>query len=253
MKTLEDSGEADNTIVIFVSDHGPTFQHGKMTLYDPGVRVPMIMAGPEIQAGVRTDELASSMDLMPTLIDLIEHQSGREMQLPGRPPNRLGYPLDGISLAGVVMGKPGTRGHEFIFGEISNLGPLPHDGMQERSIFDGRWKLIYREKTETNWRQVNADSRVFPKWGNRTYAETVRVKDRFPQQYRVLAEMDPQHLGGQVPKLELYDLQHDPDEMHNLVHQSGCQPIQERLLTRLRRWAVETNDTSIDLKAEANE
>jgi N-sulfoglucosamine sulfohydrolase len=54
-----------------------------------------------------------------------------------------------------------------LFAEISNRGPLPNDGMQERSVFDGGWKLIYREKVETAWRQVNADSRMFQKWGNR--------------------------------------------------------------------------------------
>ena len=45
----------------------------------------------------------------------------------------------------------------------------------------------------------------------------MRVKDQFPEAYRVLAEMDPQSLGGKVPRLELYDLQTDPDEMRNLA------------------------------------
>ncbi len=247
MKALEDSGDAENTIVIYISDHGPTFQHGKMTLYDGGVHVPMIVAGPGIRSGERTDELASSMDLMPTLIDLIERQSGRKMTLPSDGPNRFGYRIDGVSLAGVLAGTAGAKGHELIFGEISDRGPLPNDGMQERSVFDGRWKLIYREKTETGWRQVNADSRLFPTWGNRTYAETVRVKDRFPEQYRVLQEMDPQNLAGQVPSLELYDLQKDPYEMKNLVRQSEYQPIRDRLMASLKKWSSETNDDATSL------
>ena len=40
---------------------------------------------------------------------------------------------------------------------ISHRGPLPNNGLQERAIFDGRWKLLYREKTEPAWRQVNED------------------------------------------------------------------------------------------------
>jgi len=119
--------------------------------------------------------------------------------------------------------------------------------MQERSVCDGRWKLIYRERVETNWRQVNEDLKEAKPWGNRSYAETVRVKAKFPEAFRVLAEMDPQSLGGTVHRFELYDLQADPDEMRNLVDVPARKIELERLSDSLRTWAKDTADTATHL------
>ncbi|MFH1023262.1 MAG: sulfatase/phosphatase domain-containing protein, partial [Planctomycetota bacterium] len=73
--TLEKTKAADSTCVIFISDHGEmAFEHGqhaKMTLYDPAVRVPMIVTGPNVRPGVR-DRLVSLVDIYPTLMDLAE-------------------------------------------------------------------------------------------------------------------------------------------------------------------------------------
>lgn len=250
LKVLEESGQADNTVVIFMSDHGPTFQHGKMTLYDLGLRVPLIIRGLEIAQGAACDELVSELDLLPTILDLCDIDSS------------FGYPIHGKSIVNLLthdglsnspkrsgegLGRRsyGRQLRKFVFAEISNRGPLPNDGMQERCVFDGRWKLIYRENTQTAWRQVNADSRQFKIWGNRTYSETIRLKDQYPKQYQILAEMDPQNLGGEVPTLELYDLQSDPDEMHNLANQPAYQTQQLRLLSALRNWVAETNDSAV--------
>ena len=122
--------------------------------------------------------------------------------------------------------------------------------MQERSVRDDRWKLIYREKVQTNWRQVNADLKDPQPWGNRTYHETIRVKDRFPEAYRVLAEMDPQNLGGTVHRVELYDLQNDPDEMRNLAADPKFRAQGERLLGVLRDWDEETEDPAVSPPAD---
>lgn len=256
IESLQKSGEQDNTIIIYYSDHGPTFQHGKMTLYDLGLRVPLIFAGPGIQTG-STSALASGVDLLPTLIELLERQAGRRMQIPTAPriaiekdsqqeTGRFPYPIHGQSLAEIIHQKPGAAPRECVFAEISNRGPLPNKGIQERSVFDGRWKLIYRENVTRAWRQVNADSRQFKVWGNRTYAETIRLKDKFPKQYQILAEMDPQNLGGKVPVLELYDLRSDPDEMRNLADEPIHRSEQDRLLDALRNWVKSTNDPAVN-------
>ena len=44
LDALASAGQQDQTIVVFMGDHGPSFQHGKMTLYDLGLRVPLIIA-----------------------------------------------------------------------------------------------------------------------------------------------------------------------------------------------------------------
>jgi N-sulfoglucosamine sulfohydrolase len=92
---------------------------------------------------------------------------------------------------------------------------------------------------------VNADSREFKVWGNRTYAETVRLKDQFPRQFQILAEMDPQNLAAAVPALELYDLDADPDEMQNLATATEHRDERERLLDALRNWVRATNDSAV--------
>jgi len=118
--------------------------------------------------------------------------------------------------------------------------------MEERSVFDGRWHLIYREKITPAWRQVQEDSKAWVKWRNRSYDETVKYKEQFPEQYRILTEMDPQSLGGSVHPIELYDLQKDPDEMHNLAPDKNHQSELSRLYAALQKWVKDTQDTAVD-------
>lgn len=231
LAALRESGAEDNTIIVFLGDHGPCYSHGKMTLHDLGLRVPLVIRMPGGTKGIVTDALASELDLAPTLLDLI-----------GIPPFAKSH---GVSLRPVLEGKVDAKPRGFVFAEISDRGPLPNDGMQERSIQDARWKLIYREKTQTNWRQVNADS-ILPKpWGNRAYNETLRVKDQFPEAFRILAEMHPQGLNGKVPPLELYDLKSDPDEMHNLANDVAHRDRRDQLYAALRQWVSDTADTAV--------
>ncbi len=231
MAALRVSGEDANTIVVFLGDHGPAFPHGKMTLYDLGLRTPLVIRVPWLKGGFRTDALASAVDLAPTLLDLL-----------GLTPLPATH---GRSLRSVLEGRPDPAPRTFAFAEISDRGPLPNDGMQERSVFDGRWHLIYREKLTPAWRQVQADSKDWKPWGNRSYDETVKFKDKFPEQFRILAEMDPQALGGQVRALELYDLSSDPDEMRDLSADSRVRPELTRLNAALLRWTKETHDPAV--------
>lgn len=236
ISALRSSGQDQNTIIVCLAgDHGPAFPHGKMTLHNLGLHVTLSISGPGLQRGVVSDALASELDLAPTLLDLL----GLE-RLPRS---------HGLSLRPVLEGRPGARGHDFVFSEISDRGVLPNPGMQERSVCDGRWHLIHRQKVTPAWRQVQADSKDMRPWGNRSYAEILRVKDHFPEPYRVLAEMDPQNLGGQPPAIEFYDLQTDPDEMHNLAKDSNSEIQQQRLWEALRAWSVATVDAFAPLSA----
>jgi arylsulfatase A-like enzyme len=71
---LEESGKADNTIIVLWSDHGWHLGEkeitGKNTLWDDGTRVPLIFAGPGVTAGQRCTKPAELLDMYPTLIDL---------------------------------------------------------------------------------------------------------------------------------------------------------------------------------------
>ncbi len=72
--TLENLGELDNTYFIFVSDNGlMRGQHGiggKSVPYEESIRVPMLVRGPGVPAGVRRSHLVLNIDLAPTILEL---------------------------------------------------------------------------------------------------------------------------------------------------------------------------------------
>jgi choline-sulfatase len=74
LTALEESGQADNTIVVVWGDHGWHLGEkaitGKNTLWDNGTRVPLIFAGPGVKSGQRCTQPAELLDIYPTLVDL---------------------------------------------------------------------------------------------------------------------------------------------------------------------------------------
>ena len=83
LSALEESGKADNTIVILAGDNGLAVgQHGligKQNLYDHSVRVPLIFKGPGIQKGVRTSSLVYLNDLYPTITELVGIENPKKL------------------------------------------------------------------------------------------------------------------------------------------------------------------------------
>jgi arylsulfatase A-like enzyme len=80
--TLRASGELENTLILFTSDNG--FFHGehrvlfgKVLLYEPSIRVPLLMRGPGIPHGVHRSQLTANVDDAPTILDAAHVQPGR--------------------------------------------------------------------------------------------------------------------------------------------------------------------------------
>jgi len=77
-----EAGLSDNTYFVFSSDHGEmAMEHQdwyKMSMYEASVRVPLVMTGPGIQPGLRTNNLVSLIDLCPTFTEMagLEARSG---------------------------------------------------------------------------------------------------------------------------------------------------------------------------------
>jgi len=70
LHALDESGLADNTLVLFVSDHGSPFPRAKSTLYDPGINVALLMRWPRGFSGRRArDEMIANVDLFPTILE----------------------------------------------------------------------------------------------------------------------------------------------------------------------------------------
>jgi arylsulfatase A-like enzyme len=84
MNQLAATGKLDNTYIIFTSDNG--FMHGehrvpqgKVVLYEPSIRVPLIVRGPGLPAGQHRSQFAANTDLAPTIVQATGAQPGRVM------------------------------------------------------------------------------------------------------------------------------------------------------------------------------
>jgi len=90
MGTLERTGQINNTIVVFLSDHGCHFRtrmgEYKRVPHDAAIRVPLIFAGPGFDHSIALDEVVSLIDLTPTIIDAVglkvpETMQGKSLKL----------------------------------------------------------------------------------------------------------------------------------------------------------------------------
>jgi arylsulfatase A-like enzyme len=116
VKTL---GIEEDTLIIFIPDHG-SFRHGKATLHDFGMRVPMLLQWKgSIEPGSRYSGLLANIDLAPTLLDLCA----------ATPP--ASYQMDGLSFKSILFGdqKPLRKA---LFGELGH----------SRCIKTKDWKYI---------------------------------------------------------------------------------------------------------------
>ncbi len=138
LAALRESGEYDNTIILFTSDQGIAIgSHGlmgKQNLYEHSMGAPLILAGPGIPQGKALDAFAYLFDLFPTVCDLVG----------AKVPDG----LEGKSLAPVIQGKAeGVRDAVF----------LAYLGIQ-RAVRKGRWKLLrYPKVAKTQLFDLEAD------------------------------------------------------------------------------------------------
>ncbi len=127
---------ADKTLIVLLADHGEglgdhgEYEHG-VFLYDSTVRIPWIMAGPGIPSGVRIQQQAREIDVLPTILDLLGGKASAAVQ--------------GTSMAPVFFGKqvPATYSYE------ETLYPKLNMGWSElRGIHTARWMYIRAPKPE---------------------------------------------------------------------------------------------------------
>lgn len=129
MRTLKDTGLEDDTIVIFVSDHGEMFgaqgRVFKMIFYEESVRVPFIIRWPKhIPANSVSDACMGTQDIMPTILGLCKKQIPKA--------------VEGMDLSKISLGK---KGPEPEFALMQGMGHtfLWKDGFEWRAIRDRRY------------------------------------------------------------------------------------------------------------------
>ncbi|MCH8203972.1 MAG: sulfatase [Candidatus Hydrogenedentes bacterium] len=103
---LEGLGYAENTIWVIGADHGDLLGEDGATVghgfkYEEVMRVPLILAGPGVPAGIRSDALVENTDIVPTLVELLGLRT--EAQFHGKPLQALWGPPEGATLHEAVM------------------------------------------------------------------------------------------------------------------------------------------------------
>jgi arylsulfatase A-like enzyme len=133
LKALDETGQRDNTLVIFTSDHGLALgSHGlvgKQNMYEHTINVPLVIAGPGVPAGKRTAAQCYLRDLFPTICDVAGIATP---------------PLDGRSLLPVMLDKQ-SEIYPFVVGYFQD---------SQRMIREGDGKLIWYPKID-RWQLFN--------------------------------------------------------------------------------------------------
>jgi len=206
-----------NTYLFFTSDHGAQWPFGKWNLYDAGIRVPLVAAGPGIKAGATTDAMTSWIDLLPTLVELAG----------GMPPPE----IDGRSFAAVLRGEQ-TSHRDEIYATHSGDGPF--NVYPIRCLRTAGWKYILN---------------LHPEYQHATHINRAASGDglSYFRSWETAAKMDPQAAQiirryRQRPREELYDLAADPHERQDLAADPEHAARKNEMRTKLESWLREQND-----------
>jgi len=181
LKALEETGQIDNTVVVFTSDHGDMMGEHAMFLkscyYEHSSRVPMVMRFPEkFPAGKRIRQNVSLVDLTRALVDLAGAPDGGEDGTP---------PLDGDSLAPLAEGKAPNWKDE-AFGEYCANFTLAPTAMLKK----GRYKLNWYHREEPELYDLEEDPGE-----RRNLAKDPRRKDELDAlEKSLMARWDPNEL-----------------------------------------------------------
>ncbi|TKG96421.1 sulfatase [Puteibacter caeruleilacunae] len=219
LRVLKESGKYENTLIVYIGDHGADLLRGKRTSYEGGTRIPMIIEWPE--RGVvnkRLKEFANTIDLFPTFLDVA-----------GAP---LPEGLPGRSLVPLLKGKR-VNWREYLFTEYhthSNHNPYP-----QRTVRDNRFKLIYNlvEQKENPGYEFTFDHL----FRTQSAALLQGISDDVMLAYQRM--LNP-------PEFELYDLKNDPYEKINLAEDQKHAKVLARLVNALKQWQKDTHDPLIE-------
>ena len=212
MEILDRENLLKDTYIIFLSDNGAPFPREKGTLYDTGIQTPFIITGPAVPKGEIYDGLMSTIDIAPTILEL----AGLAIQddLPGMSFSPL--------LEGDLMIAP-----EFVFSERNW-----HDCDEHmRCIRTDQYKLILNAYTERP-HGTPADLSNSDSWFSLLEGQD---KGEITMEQSLIFAVPR-------PSVELYDLNIDPDEYHNLASHQDYRQISEYLLVKLQEWILNTDD-----------
>jgi arylsulfatase A-like enzyme len=218
LKELAEAGLRDNTIIVFWPDHGQGIPRGKRTLWDTGLKIPLVVWLPEKYRGLAPaapggtcDRLVSLMDLGPTMLSILG--------LP-IPPH-----MQGRAFLGPAAGAP----RDYIFGARDRVDEVNE---VSRSVRDARFLYIHNFMPNLSWAQPE------------TYSDQLELRREITR-LAAAGKLNAAQLTYAGPRKaveELYDTDKDPWQITNLATDPAHKQDLERLRKALRDWQLETRD-----------
>jgi N-sulfoglucosamine sulfohydrolase len=213
MQALQESGEADNTLVLFITDNGIAVPFAKCNAWFHSSRSPLLVRWPGvIKPGTRDDNhFVSVVDFFPTFLDATKSSGPAG--------------LDGRSFLPLLKGK-NQDGRDHVFTQIdSKAGGA---AVPMRCVQDENFGYIYNPFSDGKYWYRNNNEGLTMTAMNQAAATDAAIKARVDLfRYR-------------VPE-ELYDLKNDPDCLKNLIddptHARSLKALQTKLVAHMERTA----------------
>ena len=202
---------AENTIVVFMSDNGRPFPRCKTTVYDSGVRTPLLVRWPKkVKAGSVCDQLVSSIDIGPTFIELSGATTSDTFQ--GKSFSRL-------------LTEPTKAIREHVFAEHNW-----HDfEARSRAVRSMKYKYIRNEYSDLP-NTPPADAVRSP-----TFQAMRKLRDQLTPAQRMVFTKP-------LPAEELYDCDADRHELTNHIDNPKLVTVRDELRKALDDWQKQTDD-----------
>jgi N-sulfoglucosamine sulfohydrolase len=220
LAALDASGQREQTLIVFLSDHGMPLPFAKTQVYHHSTRTPLVFVVPGVTrpGSVDSDHVISTVHLLPTLLELtgIKH--------PGK--------MDGTSFAALLRGDP-QDGRDWGIKEYNENSGGSRDPM--RAIQTREYLYIFNPWS--NGERIMATATT----GTSTYrrmAELAQTDPKMRARHRLYQFRVPE---------EFYDVRNDPDCLKNLIDSPSHREALEELRRALDAWMVRTGDPMLDV------
>ena len=229
LRQLHDDGMAEQTLVVFWSDHGRGFPRAKRWPYEAGLHEPLLVRWPgKIAPGIVRTELVSLMDLGPTML------AAAGLPVPEQ--------MHGWALFD-AQGQQSSTPRQYVFGHRDRMDET-EDTM--RTVRDERFRYIRNYHPDRPYAQHLEYADSIPTWRElrrlRFEEATLRGKGETPH---LLTPAQRLFLATTKPEVELYDVHADPHEIHNLAGDPRYAGDLARLQAALEQWQLTYGDLGL--------
>lgn len=219
LEALQESGQADDTLVLFTSEQGSQFPGNKWTNWNTGVHTALVASWPgKVPAGQRTDALVQYCDVAPTLVQAAGGKAGDG--------------FDGSSFLEVLTGQADQH-RKYVFGMHNNLPEGP--AYPIRSISDGTYRYIQNLLPEEIYIEKhlmgNAKNATMY-WSSWVGADPLKQRRAYERTRRYVSR----------PAEQLYHSVKDPYELENLAGDAEFAEKQTELRAALEGWMSDQKD-----------